>query len=603
MQEIDLRTGLVRYEWHSLDHVPLSASYMPAIPGSPTSPWDFFHINMIDPQGNGNILVDSRNTWAAYEVQEATGQIAWRLGGKQSSFAMGPGATPAWQHDAVLQPNGTITLFDNGATPKIHSQSRALVLALNPQSMTATLLGSFNHPAPALVAASQGDTEPLSDGPVIFALAPCHGMPLGWLANSEALMALTLGTLGLTAMLRWRDDGGFKWGAWSLAAFSLALAAGEYGLCCAGYVVAFALSTPKGTPRRWASVLLFALPAAGYLVARRLLGCGAVASGFYQDPFHDTSLFLSHVPWRLVALVLMGWFSQQATAAWRLVGDVSWPSVASLLAFLAVGGVVLVHVTRQLAPDARRTTWAFVAGSFLSLLPLLSVLPALRLLGVPMLGIAPVVGVVLDTAWFGRDTEARRGMDWLTAIAAVLLGFAHLIYSPAHAWLNARQIKSHAISFANRTAQLARRLEGRSSTDVIDILGFDDVLFYGFGLEALGVRDAHWNVLSHTDHVLCRRTDPSTIELVVGPEAGIYPAAYGDLYRSEAHPVAKGETFVMGRYFVTVIEADRFGPRKARFQFPTDLDDPRRVWVSESRPLDFVDVKMPKVGFGVPFDP
>ena len=35
VQEIDLGTGLVRYEWHSLDHVPLSASYMPAVPGSP----------------------------------------------------------------------------------------------------------------------------------------------------------------------------------------------------------------------------------------------------------------------------------------------------------------------------------------------------------------------------------------------------------------------------------------------------------------------------------------------------------------------------------------------------------------------------------------
>ena len=164
VQEIDMRTGLVRYEWHSLDHVPLSDSYMPAVPGSPTSPWDFFHINMIDPQSNGDLLVDSRNTWAAYEVQAATGQVIWRLGGKQSSFALGPGAAPAWQHDAILQPNGTLTLFDNGATPKVHPQSRAVVLALNQQSMTATLLSSFDHTAPALVVPSQGDTEPLGDG-------------------------------------------------------------------------------------------------------------------------------------------------------------------------------------------------------------------------------------------------------------------------------------------------------------------------------------------------------------------------------------------------------------------------------------------------------
>ena len=165
VQEIDLRTGLVRYEWHSLDHVALSDSYIPLTQGGwPQSPWDFFHINRIDPQPNGDLLVDSRNTWAAYEVDPGSGQIIWRLGGKHSSFAMGPGAAPAWQHDAVLQPNGTITLFDNGASPRIHPQSRALVLALNLANMTASLLESYVHPSPPLVAASQGDMEELEGG-------------------------------------------------------------------------------------------------------------------------------------------------------------------------------------------------------------------------------------------------------------------------------------------------------------------------------------------------------------------------------------------------------------------------------------------------------
>jgi hypothetical protein len=164
VQEIDLRTGLVRYEWHSLDHVPLSASYMPALPGSPRSPWDYFHINRIDPQANGDLLVDSRNTWAAYEVDGGTGQVLWQLGGKQSSVALGPGAAPAWQHDAEIQPNGTVTIFDNGATPKVHPQSRAIVLQLNLQAMSASLLSSFIHPDPALVVPSQGDMQALASG-------------------------------------------------------------------------------------------------------------------------------------------------------------------------------------------------------------------------------------------------------------------------------------------------------------------------------------------------------------------------------------------------------------------------------------------------------
>ena len=164
MQEIDLRTGLVRFEWHSLDHVALSESYMPIKnSGTPTSPWDFFHINSIDPEPNGDLLVDARNTWAAYEVAPTTGRIVWRLGGKRSNFRMGPGATPAWQHDAERLGGGTITFFDNGATPKEHSQSRALVLKIDPESATAELQSSFVHHLP-LVAPSQGNLQALPDG-------------------------------------------------------------------------------------------------------------------------------------------------------------------------------------------------------------------------------------------------------------------------------------------------------------------------------------------------------------------------------------------------------------------------------------------------------
>jgi hypothetical protein len=162
-QEIDLRTGLVRYEWHALDHVALGDSYQPVGDGGTLlSPWDYFHINAVSEHGE-KMLVDSRNTWAAYDVDARTGQIAWRLGGKRSSFAMGPGASPAWQHDAREEPDGTISFFDNGGTPPVHSQSRAIVVALDRQTMTATLVSSFAHPTP-LLAASQGDFQPLAGG-------------------------------------------------------------------------------------------------------------------------------------------------------------------------------------------------------------------------------------------------------------------------------------------------------------------------------------------------------------------------------------------------------------------------------------------------------
>ena len=163
-QEIDLKTGLVMYEWHSLDHVPLADSYASAKQASRTKPFDFFHINAVDIERDGELLVDARNTWAAYDVDRRTGEVHWELGGKHSSFAIGPGAGTAWQHDAREQPDGTITFFDNGATPAVHSQSRAIQLRVDAQSKTATLVREQVHPSKPLVAGSQGNVQALANG-------------------------------------------------------------------------------------------------------------------------------------------------------------------------------------------------------------------------------------------------------------------------------------------------------------------------------------------------------------------------------------------------------------------------------------------------------
>ncbi len=163
LQEIDLKTGLVMYEWHSLDHVPLQSSYASAAPTSRAEPFDYFHINSIDVEQDGDLLVDSRNTWAAYDVDPKTGQVRWELGGRHSSFKMGPGASTAWQHDARQQPDGAITFFDNGAFPQAHPQSRAIEVMLNKASMTATLVRSYEHQNP-LVAGSQGNVQALPNG-------------------------------------------------------------------------------------------------------------------------------------------------------------------------------------------------------------------------------------------------------------------------------------------------------------------------------------------------------------------------------------------------------------------------------------------------------
>ncbi|MGH2881569.1 MAG: arylsulfotransferase family protein, partial [Solirubrobacteraceae bacterium] len=165
VQEIDIKTGLVLYQWDSLDHVPLSDSYE-AIPKSAGSPFDYFHINSVQQQANGDLLISARNTWAAYDIDHQAGAVVWTLGGKNSSFKLGSGVTFAFQHDVRLHANtdAIVTLFDDGGgPPRVHAQSRAITVRLDSSGKTATLVSEEQH-SPALAAAFEGNLQALPGG-------------------------------------------------------------------------------------------------------------------------------------------------------------------------------------------------------------------------------------------------------------------------------------------------------------------------------------------------------------------------------------------------------------------------------------------------------
>ena len=166
VQEIDLRTGLVLFEWHALDHVGVNESYFAA--GSSGRIFDPYHVNSVGLDRDGNLIVSMRNTSAIYKVDHSSGRIIWRLGGKRSNFKMGRGASTWGQHDAIVQPDGTLTLFDDGAgPPTVHPYSRGVRERLDTTRMTATLIQQFDH-APNISADFEGSLQALANGDVFL---------------------------------------------------------------------------------------------------------------------------------------------------------------------------------------------------------------------------------------------------------------------------------------------------------------------------------------------------------------------------------------------------------------------------------------------------
>jgi arylsulfotransferase ASST len=169
VQEVDIRTGRVLFEWHSYPLVGISESYAPppsAKKGAKATPYDYFHLNSIEVEPNGNLLVSARNTHALYEIDRKTKKVLWRLGGKKSDFKMGPGTNFAWQHDARRHADGTITIFDNGAAPPVEKFSRILVLRVDEQAKRATLVRSYHHPK-RLLAPFEGNAQFLPNGNIV----------------------------------------------------------------------------------------------------------------------------------------------------------------------------------------------------------------------------------------------------------------------------------------------------------------------------------------------------------------------------------------------------------------------------------------------------
>jgi hypothetical protein len=166
VEEVDVPTGRVLFEWHSFPEIGIKESYSNPPKkqlGTKPFPYDYIHLNSIDVEPNGNLLISGRNTHAVYEVSRRTGKVLWRLGGKRSDFKLGPGARFAWQHDARQQPDGTITLFDNGSAPPVEKFTRVLVLRLNLATKRATLVRSYHHPK-RLLSPFEGNAQFLPDG-------------------------------------------------------------------------------------------------------------------------------------------------------------------------------------------------------------------------------------------------------------------------------------------------------------------------------------------------------------------------------------------------------------------------------------------------------
>ena len=435
----------------------------------------------------------------------------------------------------------------------------------------------------------------------IFALAPCHVMPLAWLANREVFLSLAFGTFALNAYIQFRETRRVAQGLLAFVLFALALLSGEYALSFVGFVLAVELGRrQENVWRRAVGLVPFFVPTIVYMGVRSWLGYGSRGSGYYTDPLRDPISFLSVAPRRLVTLLANGWMSldydsfDATTSIWLLL------AVTALGAPLVVVAMRRLYV--QLDVADRRWFWFFAIGSVLALLPVMAVSPTPRVLGASMLGVAPLVAMLIDRAWFVSEPSGDRGLfAQISGLATILLAFAHLVHAPGAAWLSSGRLRDHATEFVQHAESLRERLVIPANPNIVVIRAVINSFYMPFVIDPTGRLPVTWRILSQTSHALVIRRGPRTLDIIVRPEDRIYSSGPDHLFRQDHSAMREGDVATMPGVRITILAVGSAGPRIVRYEFDRDLDSPTLTWLAENSD-GFVIEKPLTVGFGKPYN-
>lgn len=195
--ELNAKNEIV-WSWDVVDHIDVATSNVNWRDLFP----DVIHMNSIEYDGNGGIIFSVRHFDAVYRIDMATGDITWKLGGTptpQSLTVSGDqyldagGQLFSGQHDARLQPDGSLTVYDDGT--RADRAPRALHFTIDTSTMTADEVGQMTDPQ-ATYSPYMGGAELLPGGDWVVAWG---GIDFMSEQNAQGVPQLTItypGSLG-----------------------------------------------------------------------------------------------------------------------------------------------------------------------------------------------------------------------------------------------------------------------------------------------------------------------------------------------------------------------------------------------------------------------
>lgn len=407
---------------------------------------------------------------------------------------------------------------------------------------------------------------------LVYALDGNHGVPVGWLANRNALIS-AVGALGAILL---HDVGARRDGVgWSfLAALALAagLGGGEGATAGVAFLVAHAaFLDERPRKRRLLALAPHGLVLAAYVVVYRLGDFGARRSGVYVEPLRDPLEYAKSVVVHLPILLAseLGLSPPDLFAFMKLPVQIAIFGIAlALVVFAALGTLRLV---RQ---DARARF--FAVGALLAVLPTCATFPAGRLMTMASFGTCGLLALVLARLFDGASLSRleRAFARWTFAMRIVL--------APATMCLSLLSMRQ----FSDVTERMGRLLpdqEGGLPERVV-IVNSPEPIFFVFAYGGRVIKSEpriSYKLLTLAGgarRVTFAREDDHTV--VVDVENGLYRGGLETLVRRADLPMPPGTEVRLSDAHVLVREAAPDGvPTKFAVRFDEPLDSPKLAWV------------------------
>jgi hypothetical protein len=414
-----------------------------------------------------------------------------------------------------------------------------------------------------------------------------HGIPAGWLANRNPMIAGVFGALALQAHIRWRL-GLLKTPVWPLALILLSTLAGESMVTWGALHFAFALTIDPGGVKRG---LIALAPLTTLVVIWRViysaLGYGASGSGLYVDPVGEPLKFMVNVVRHLPQL-LAGQMGGPPAGVFPVAGPAAERAGIALATIVVV--IFLLATQSMMRQHAKVRFWALAA--LLASIPVCATVPNGRLMLAGGLG---VQGVIVH--FLAHVVEQLPATRWRRGLAAFWLLLLGGLSPPMMAF------SAYAWAIIARPSRLAiESVPSEATGRTLVVVTIPDPMFMCTQLPIMLVslerpRPKQLRCLAAVERAAeVHREDAHT--LVVRNPDGLLSSLFVPLVRAPDDPFPQDWSLEVSDARFEIAERDPAGqPLALRVRFTVPLEDESLVFVAWS-PQDerLVPFPLPAVG-------